>query len=187
MADKHTIARPYARAAFDTARAANRLGQWSDALNIAGRLLASGEAAQFLQSPKLTDQERLDFLTGLIRKAGGNNVVLDGSDRQGNNFLKLLLEYDRVDVLPEIAAQFDELKADVENTVDVTVTSAVPLDDAQQAQIAAALKSRLGREIVLTTKIDESLIGGAVIRAGDVVIDGSLRARLEGLAHALVA
>lgn len=187
MADTHTLARPYARAAFDIARAESRMGPWSDALNIAGALLADGEAARFLQSPKLNDAERLEFLTGLIRTAGGNNVVLDGSDARGNNFLKLLLEYERVDVLPEIAAHFDALKAEVENTIDVLVTSAAALNDTQKAQISAALKERLGRDVTLTTEIDETLIGGAVIRAGDVVIDGSLRARLQGLANALVA
>ena len=187
MADKHTLARPYARAAFDIAREENRLGPWSDALNIAGTLMASGEAAAFLATPKLTDADRLDFLTGLIRNAGGNNVILDGSDNRGTNFLKLLLEYDRVAVLPEIAERFDELKAEIENTIDVTVTSAVSLSDTQKEQIAAALKERLGREVRLSTETDETLIGGAVVRAGDIVIDGSLRARLQGLANALTA
>lgn len=187
MADKHTIARPYARAAFDVARAADRMGAWSDALRVAGSLMADDDAVRFLASPALGDAERLDFLTGLIRAAGGNNAVLDGSDPKGTNFLKLLIEYDRAAVLPEIAARFDELKAAVENTVDVTVTSAVPISSAQRDQIAAALRSRLGRDVRMTTHTDETLIGGAVIRAGDVVIDGSLRARLEGLANALVA
>lgn len=187
MADNNTIARPYARAAFDIARAQDRLGPWSDALNVAGALLEDGKAAKFMASPKLTDAQRLEFLTGLIRSAGGNNIVLDGSDKEGTNFLKLLIEYDRVDALPEIAEHFDGLKDAVENTVDVTVTSAVALSDAQQQQIAAALKARLGRDVRLTTETDDTLIGGAVIRAGDVVIDGSLRARLTGLANALVA
>lgn len=187
MADKHTIARPYARAAFDIAREKDRMGQWSDALGVAGAVMADDAAERFLASPSLTDAERLDFLTGLIRAAGGNNQVLDGSDPEGTNFLKLLIEYDRTAVLPEIAERFDELKAAVENTVDVTVTSAVPLSAAQRDEIAAALRARLGRDVRIATDTDETLIGGAVIRAGDVVIDGSLRARLEGLANALVA
>ncbi len=187
MADKHTIARPYARAAFELALAADRLGPWSDALNVAGSLIADGAAARFLATPALDDAQRLEFLTGLIESAGGNNGVLDGSDERGRNFLRLLIENDRVGVLPEIAKRFDDLKAKTENTVDVVVTSAVPLSAAQRDEIVAALRKRLGREIRLTTDTDESLIGGAVIRAGDVVIDGSLRARLSGLANALVA
>mgnify|MGYP003306761898 CR=1 FL=1 len=81
-----------------------------------------------------------------------------------------MLEYGRVDVLPEISDRFDALKADVENTVDVTVTSATELSSAQVTEIESALKSRLGRDVILSTVIDENLIGGAVIRAGDVVI-----------------
>ena len=88
--------------------------------------------------------------------------------------------------MPEIADHFDALKAEVENTIDVTVTSAAPLSVAQQKTIAKALRDRLGREVNLETEINENLIGGAVIRAGDVVIDGSLRSRLEGLANALI-
>jgi len=98
----------------------------------------------------------------------------------------LLLENKRSKVLPEIAEHFDALKADIENSVEATVTSAAPLSQAQQDEIASALKKRLGRDVSIATAIDKNLIGGAVIRAGDVVIDGSLRARLEGLANALI-
>lgn len=186
MADTNTIARPYAKAAFELARQHSELAAWSDALETASALLADGDVARFLANPALTDAKRLDFLTGLFG-AAGNATVLDGSHSNGRNFLKLLLEYDRIDVLPEIAEHFDRLKSDVENTVDVTVTSAVPMSSEQQAAVSAALQKRLGRSVNLSTEIDEDLIGGAVIRAGDVVIDGSLRTRLEGLAHALTA
>ncbi len=112
--------------------------------------------------------------------------MLAGGSQHGTNFLKLLLENGRVAVLPEIAEHFDALKAEVENSVDAVVTSAAPLSKEQEQDIASSLKKRLGREVRLSTEIDENLIGGAVIRAGDVVIDGSLRARLEGLANALI-
>ena len=98
-----------------------------------------------------------------------------------------MLENGRIGVLPEIAERFDALKAGVENTLDVTVTSAVELSDEQKRTIADALKARLGRDVRVATEIDENLIGGAIIRAGDVVIDGSLRSRLEGLSNALIA
>ena len=88
-------------------------------------------------------------------------------------------------VLPEIAEQFEALKAALENKIDVTVTSASPISDQQQDEISTALRERLGRDVNIEVEIDETLIGGAVIRAGDVVIDGSMRARLEGLANAL--
>ncbi len=186
MADKNTIARPYARAVFELARENNDLDGWSAALNTARDLLADGQVVKFLANPTLSEQQKLEFLTGLLGSVDSASI-LSGGNEQGVNFLRLLLEYGRVDVLPEIAEHFEALKAQIENTVDVTVTSAVPMSDAQQASIAAALKERLGRNINLTTEIDKDLIGGAVIRAGDVVIDGSLRTRLEGLSNALIA
>jgi F-type H+-transporting ATPase subunit delta len=187
MADNHTIARPYAEAAFELAREAGNLDAWSKALNAASDVMADGEVAKFLANPSLTDDERLEFLTGLIDAAGGADNILAGQAKEGRNFLKLLLEYGRVDVLPEIAEHFEALKAEVENVVDVTVTSATALDDAQKQAIIVALRKRLGREVRLEAELDENLIGGAVIRAGDVVIDGSLRSRLQSLSNALIA
>ena len=187
MADNNTIARPYARAAFELAGEKSDLAGWSAALDAAKDLLADGRVAKFLADPALSDDKRLEFLTGLFQSVDGKNSVLGGDDEQGTNFLRLLLEYGRVSVLPEIAAHFDALKAAVENTVDVTVTSAAKMSAAQEKSVVAALEKRLGRNVNLSTEIDENLIGGAVIRAGDVVIDGSLRARLDGLANALTA
>lgn len=187
MADKNTIARPYARAVFRVAQENNALGEVAASLDAGRQILADGEVANFLANPSLTDEQRLDFLTDLFAGAAGKDSVFAGSSEHGVNFLKLLLEYGRVDVLPEIADRFDALKADVENTLDVTVTSASAVSAAQQKEIEAALKSRLGRDVNLSTEIDEGLIGGAVIRAGDVVIDGSVRARLESLSNALVS
>ena len=184
MADNNTIARPYAQAIFELANDAGELAAWSASLDVAGALFADGELAEYLSAPALTDARRLEFLTGLFQSAGADKLA--GGDKRGTNFLKLLLENKRSNVLPEIAEHFDALKADIENSVDATVTSATPLSQAQQDEIAGALKKRLGRDVSITTEIDENLIGGAVIRAGDVVIDGSLRARLEGLANALV-
>ena len=186
MADNHTIARPYAQATFEFANESNGLAKWSEALGVARDLLGDGQVTKFLGNPALTDDERLSFLTDLFASAGGKSSILAGGNKQGTNFLKLLLEYRRVSVLPEIADHFDALKAEVENTIDVIVTSAAPLSAAQQKTIAKALTDRLGREVNLKTEINEDLIGGAVIRAGDVVIDGSLRSRLEGLANVLI-
>ena len=184
MADKHTLARPYAQAVFDLAREADELAAWSAALDIARQLTADGQVADYLRKPELSDEQRLEFLTGLFGNAKAD--LLDGGDTKGTNFLKLLIENGRVGIMPEIAERFEALRADVENTVDVVVTSATPLSDARQQEIVASLTKRLGREVRLETKIDENLIGGAVIRAGDVVIDGSLRARLDGLTNVLI-
>ena len=184
MADNNTIARPYAQAIFEIARDADELGKWGDSLEKAGAVLTDGQVAEFLGNPSLNDERRIEFLAGLFDAAGAE--LLAGSDPRGTNFVKLLLEYGRVAVLPEIAEHFESLRADVENTVDVTVTSATALSAEQQKAIAAALEKRLGRSVNIETRIDEDLIGGAVIRAGDVVIDGSVRARLDGLTNVLV-
>lgn len=164
MADNNTIARPYARAAFELASEKKDLAGWSMALDSARDLLADGRVAKFLANPALTDEKRLEFLTDLFRSAAGEKSVFAGSDQQGTNFVKLLLEYGRVSVLPEIAGHFEALKAAVENTVDVTVTSAAKMSSDQEKIIVAALEKRLGRNVNLSTEIDENLIGGAVIR-----------------------
>lgn len=183
MADNNTVARPYAQAIFEVADEAGALADWSETLSIAGQLLADRGLVEFLGNPAYSDEQRFEFLSGLFGKAGSK--LLSGGDEKGSNFLKLLLENGRVVVLPEISGHFEALKAKVENSVDAVVTSAAPLSDDQAKEIATSLKQRLGRDVKITTEIDENLIGGAVIRAGDVVIDGSLRARLDGLANSL--
>jgi F-type H+-transporting ATPase subunit delta len=184
VADNNTVARPYAQAIFEVAEDAGVLADWSESLAIAGQLLGDRGLIEYLGNPAFSDEQRFEFLSGLFDKAGSS--LLAGGDSKGSNFLKLLLENGRVAVLPEISKHFEALKAKVENSVDAVVTSAVALSQSQEQEIAGSLKERLGRDIRITTEIDETLIGGAVIRAGDVVIDGSLRARLEGLANCLV-
>jgi F-type H+-transporting ATPase subunit delta len=185
VADNNTVARPYAQAAFEVAEESNSLAQLSESFAAARALMEDGQVAAFLSTPTLSDEERLTFLQGLFAQAVGEGTVFAGGSLHGTNFIKLLLENKRVAVLPEIADHFDELKAKVENSVDAVVTSAAPLSAEQEQEIAHSLTERLGRDVRITTEIDKNLIGGAVIRAGDVVIDGSLRARLDGLANAL--
>ena len=185
MADNNTIARPYAQAAFEVAQENNAVSDLSESLAAAALLFEDGQLAEFLSRPSLNDEQRLEFLQGTFAKAVGDGSVFAGGSQHGSNFLKLLLEYGRIAVLPEISEHFEALKAALENKVDAVVTSAAKLDQNQIDEIASALKKRLGCDVNIETEIDENLIGGAVIRAGDVVIDGSLRARLEGLANAL--
>lgn len=184
MADNNTIARPYAQAIFELAHEAGELSAWSETLETAGQFLVDGQVAAYLSDPAFNDGQRMEFLTGLFAKSSAK--LFAGKDKKGTNFLKLLLEYGRIVVLPEISGHFERLKADAENTVDVTVTSASVLSKKQIDAITKSLRKRLGRDVNIETKIDENLIGGAVIKAGDVVIDGSLRARLEGLTNVLI-
>jgi F-type H+-transporting ATPase subunit delta len=185
VADNNTVARPYAQAAFEVAQETNALAELSESFAAAKELLGDGQVADFLATPTLSDGQRLEFLQGLFAKVVGESSVFAGGSLHGTNFFKLLIENGRVSALPEIADQFEALKAKLENTVDAVITSAAPLSAEQQQAMAASLKEKLGRDVRVTTEIDENLIGGAVIRAGDVVIDGSLRARLTGLANAL--
>lgn len=171
MAEKVTLARPYARAAFEAAREHKDFEHWSQMLAAAAATVADERVVKLLSSPRVQPAD----LVELIAEASG-------ADERGRNFLSTLAQNRRLGVLPEVAAIYEELRAEVENIADVHVTSAVQLDEAQRARLAAALKKRLKREVRLHCAVDAGLIGGAVVRAGDFVIDGSLRARLERLA-----
>ncbi len=184
MAEKTTLARPYARALFETARAAQALGQWSTALNNLAAVMRDDGARRYLASPGLTDAERVEFLGSVAAAAGGDAGVL--ATDQGRNFLRLLAENDRFTVLPEIAQRFDALKAEAERTIEVSIVAATEIDDRLAERIAASLEQRLGRSVALKTSVDPTLVGGAVIRAEDQVIDGSVRSRLQALGQVLV-
>ena len=171
MVEKVTLARPYAKAAFEAARESNDLARWSELLAAAATTVADERVVKLLSSPRVQPAD----LVELIAEASK-------ADEHGRNFLNTLAQNRRLAVLPEVAAMYEELRADVENVTDVYVTSAVQLDEAQRTRLAAALKQRLKREIRLHCDVDAGLIGGAVVRAGDFVIDGSLKARLERLA-----
>ena len=178
MADKTTIARPYAKAAFAAARADSMLGAWSAALHTAADVVTDPRMHALLGDPHVTTAQ----LSQLVLDIAGA-----GLGEHGRNFVQALAEAHRLDCLPEIAALFDAYKDDAEGIADVTVTSAVPLDERQQQLLTAALTRRLKREVRLHCTIDPDLIGGAVVRSGDLVIDGSVRGRLERIAHDLVA
>jgi F-type H+-transporting ATPase subunit delta len=176
MADRATIARPYARAAFAHAQGAKDLAGWSKLLGAAAQGAADPSVSRLIGNPHVTGEELVELLGGLSGKSGGEG---------GRNFLKALAENRRLALLPHIAAQFEELRAEVENVVDVEVIAAREIAAPQEKKLAAALKKRLGRDVRMHTRIDETLLGGAIVRAGDLVIDGSLKGRLERLGSAL--
>jgi F-type H+-transporting ATPase subunit delta len=178
MADKSTIARPYAKAAFEEARDRGRLGPWSAALRTAAAVAADSRVQALIGNPRVTPEE----LAALVIEIAGADL-----DEEGRNFVRTLADNRRLAILPEISALFEELKSEAEGVIDVTVTSAVPLDDSQRAKLTAALERRLRRSVRLQCATDPALIGGAVLRAGDLVIDGSLRGKLERIAYQLTA
>lgn len=174
MQENTTIARPYARAAFEQAQEEGELQKWSAMLQIL-KLIVSDPAMQLVISNPRLEREKL---AELILDICGKHLT-----ELGRNFVKLLVDAGRVSVAPQIYELFEEKKARAEGIAEVEVISAYPLDDKQQEIIKKIMAKRLGRKIDITTRIDRSLIGGAVIRAGDSVIDASLRGRLKQLSH----
>lgn len=178
MAEKSTIARPYAQAAFDLAEEKNDLERWSDMLQLCAMIVADEQVKRLIGNPNMSK----DKLVELILKVAGDNL-----NTVGCNFIRVLSNNGRLNVLSEIASLYEQHRAEAERRVDAEVISAFPLSDAQQQSLVESLKKRLGREVRLTASTDESLIGGAIVRAGDLVIDGSVSGHLNKLAQALIA
>ena len=177
MAEKSTIARPYAVAAFGLAKEQNEMAKWSEMLGFAAIVVTDKTMQDYVNNPKV-EQETL---TRLMLE-----VCSDQLNELGKNFIKVLVANKRLSLLPEIALLYNELRADAEKTVEAEVISAFPLTDAQQSNLIEGLKKRLGREVTLVSKVDENLLGGAIVRAGDLVIDGSVQGQLSKLATTLL-
>ena len=176
MSELTTAARPYAKAVFEMAHETGALTNWSAQLVAMSAVVAADGSAALLNHPRITKEQKAEILA----EAAG-----DALDDQGRNLLRVLAENDRFVLLPEIATIFEQLKAEAEGAVEAEITSAQEISDEQQQAIAAALQKRLGREVKLVTKVDPSLMGGAIIRAGDLVIDGSIQGRLQEMKAAL--
>lgn len=173
MSQALTLARPYARAAFGIARDAGDLAGWSNALGFAARVAADPQVVALLGHPRLGGDDAVTLL------APGHAPAAFA------DFVQLLQDNGRLALMPEMAALFEELRAEAEQVVRAKVTSASALPAGELDSIKAALRKRFGCEVEVETAVDESLIGGALIDAGDVVIDGSLRGKLQRLQSAL--
>ncbi|MGE8504852.1 ATP synthase F1 subcomplex delta subunit [Ectopseudomonas oleovorans] len=176
MAELTTLARPYAKAAFEHAQAHQQLANWSAMLGLAAAVSLDDTMQRVLKAPRLTSTEKA---TAFIEVCG------DKFDAKVQNFIHVVAENDRLALLPDIFALFELYKAEQEKSIDVDVTSAFALSDEQQDKLAKVLSARLGREVRLHAAEDATLIGGVLIRAGDLVIDGSVRGKLAKLAEAL--
>jgi F-type H+-transporting ATPase subunit delta len=174
--EKTTIARPYAEAVFAHADEAGKLELWSEMLSFLASVIEDADFKPLASNP-LVEQAALTEL--LLEIAGGH------INDEGANLARILVQNRRLEVLPEIKTLFDRLKAEKEQVMDVHVTSAYELKPAQEKLIADALKARLGRDVTITSEQDADLIGGVHIRAGDLVIDGSVRGKLQRLANEL--
>lgn len=174
MAERKTLARPYAEAAFQLAQERNELKSWGDMLDMAAVIASDSRVSAVTHDPRVERGAVAEFFASLI----GDNMAKDG-----NNFFKLLLENDRVGLLPEIAELYRGFRADAEGRVEAEVLTAYELTDAQTSAIANGLKRRLGREVDIVSKVEPSLLGGVVIRADDLVIDGSVKGYLQTLSQ----
>jgi F-type H+-transporting ATPase subunit delta len=176
MAELTTIARPYAEAAFRLAREQNALPVWAETLRFLGVVVAEPKVATALDNPNLSSGDKVSLLLSL---AG------DRLSREGRNFVRVLVDADRVALLPQIAVLFGALKDEAEGVARARIDSAFPVTDAQLADLTAALEKRFGKKIEATVAVDPSLIGGARITVGDTVIDGTVQARLAAMARQL--
>ncbi len=176
MSDLVTAARPYAKAILELADSDKALAHWSKQLQLMAAVSLDPQLKALIGNPRLTRDEVADiFIT-----ACGDDI-----DEQGRNLIKLLAENGRLALLPELSMLYDKLRADAQGTVEAEVYSAYRLSKEQRIALEEALKKRLGRDVKITSHVDKSLLGGALIRAGDLVIDGSLKGRIEKLNAAL--
>jgi F-type H+-transporting ATPase subunit delta len=176
MAEAITVARPYAQAAFMYASEQQALTDWSDMLSLLVAITDDAAMDELIDSPHLTETQ----LANLFIKIAGDQINSNGA-----NFIRVLAVNGRLMLLPEIAALFEIQRRDAEGTVQAELVTAFPASESQQSEVIASLRKRLGREIELSCSTDAELLGGAIVRAGDLVIDGSVRGKLERLGVAL--
>jgi F-type H+-transporting ATPase subunit delta len=206
MAEPITIARPYARAAFESASAAGALAPWDQFLSRTAAWVRDAQVEPLIGDPRVPAGQLIGLLLELAgagvpdgsveasKGAGAAGAALGDApgarlrlsaaqlQEEQRNFLALLTHNARLPLLPEIVVQYEALRAEAERISDVEVSSAQALSPAQSAALKGALESRLGRTVRLHESVDPTLLGGAVVRFGDFVVDGSLRRRVERLA-----
>jgi len=173
MQENTTVARPYAQAVFETASEESKLTEWSEILGLLAAVVADAQMRMVLENPKMDAAAQSDFVLGVCGKA---------LSETGNNLVKVLAGAGRLTIIPEINKLYEQLRAEAEGVIEVGVTSAYELAPEQQAAISEVMAKRLGRKIEITHDVDDSLIGGVIIRSGDTVIDASVRGRLKALA-----
>ena len=176
MAELTTIARPYAKAAFQYAQACGKAGEWAKSIDVLAAVVASDNVSAYLDQPQLTAEQQAAALAELCGDALGDDV---------KNFIVIMAENKRLSVLPEVFVLYSRYLAELEQTEEVNVVSAFELSADEEQQLITTLKKKLGKEVTLQSTVDKSLIGGVVIHAGDLVIDSSVRGKLAKLAETL--
>ena len=177
MADNASLARPYAKALFELAQESSAYEAWAASLKKLAAISQDSDFAALINDPKIS----VDQLTTLLQ-----DLLADDLPEGGNNFLNLLVKNDRITALADIEQQFAELVAKAQASVNAQVVTALALTESQKSSLASALEQRLGLKVNLEETVDADLIGGAIIKAGDMVIDGSAKGRIEKLTSALM-
>lgn len=172
MAELATVARPYAEAAFELARDEQALPAWSEMLRLAATIVADARIAAALDNPRLDTGAKESLLLSI----GG-----DRFNGEARNFIRVLVEAERVMLLPQIAAMFETLKNEAEATAKATIESAFELSPSQVTELQQALEKRFGKKIETTVTVNPDLIGGARVTVGDAVLDGSVQAKLAAM------
>jgi len=176
MAELATLARPYANAVFASAKASGELDRWSRMLQFLAAASSDVQMKVLLEAPEVAEVQKAHQLV---------EVCGEELDNRAKNFVQVLAANKRLNLIEEIGELFEDLRAQEQQSLDVEVISAFPLSDAEAESLRAALGRRFAKEVRLTSEVDRNLIGGAVIRAGDMVIDGSVRGKLNKLSEAI--
>ena len=176
MAELTTLARPYAKAVFKAAQDQNAVDQWDQALAFAAMVAADQEVKNILANPGLSEQRKAELFADCFEEPLPEAL---------RNFLLILAENKRLPLLPEISALFSLYRADLERTVKLKVSTAFEMTEEQQQKLIEALSKKLERKVTLEAAVDQSLIGGAIVNTGDLVIDASVRGKLAKMARAL--
>lgn len=169
MSELITLARPYAKAAFEFAKSESVIDQWSKDLMVAAGLAQDDKILNYFSRPDVPDEDLVQLVCG------------ENASEHYKNFVRLLVDNDRLSLLPEVAELYQYYLEQDSQALTVDVYSAVELTEAQKQAMTAALSKRTGKQISLNTQIDETLMGGARIHCGDLVIDGTLRGKVDRL------
>ena len=176
MAEASTIARPYAQAVFELASESKKLAEWSTKLSTLATVANDAQVSKLISNPNIDSDQLVDLII---------SICAGKLDQESKNFVKILAENDRLNVIPEISNTFEVLKAEAEKIVKAEVISAFKLTAPQKTHLESALEKRLGCKVEISVSVDKSIIGGAIIRAGDLIIDGSVTSQLDRLASEL--
>ena len=177
MAELATLARPYANAAYELAKQGECIDTWRNALQMLVEAATTDEVQALIGSPVVTHVQKAHALNDMLAETGTSEEI--------RRFVSVLAENQRLDLLADIASQFEARRAEDEKVLDVTITSALPIGDSEKAMFETALRKRFDRDVTITLETDASLLGGAFIRAGDTVVDGSVRGKLAKMQEAL--